>query len=299
MPPSADNIATFVEVVRKQSLSGAARRLGLPKSTVSRRLSRLEQELGAQLLHRNVRRITLTSAGKGFFEAVSGPVDALESALLELNQVSQAPRGVVRLTAPPDLGRMLLSSMLVAFLERYPEIQLELLFTNRMLDLVQEGVDLAVRAGRSTGQELIARKLCDSELHLAASPKQAALIEQPKQLEKVPFVLYGAPGRDQTIRLERATGKRAQSVELEVSGRVSVDDYAALAELVAKGEGVGLMPAIHVHAGVEAGRLVRVLPEWASRTAHVYLVSTGRRQPERVRLLSEFLREEFARVAHV
>ncbi len=298
MPHSADNIATFVEVVRKQSLSGAARKLELPKSTVSRRIARLEEELSTQLLHRNVRSITLTAAGRALFEAVSGPVDALERALVDLHQSSQEPRGSVRLTAPSDLGRMLLSPILVAFSERYPEIHLELIFTNRVLDLVQEGVDLAVRAGRLPGADLIARKVCESELHLAASPRRAADIEHPKQLEEMPFVLHGTPGRSQAIRLERE-GKRGESVTLEVHGRISVDDYASLAELVADGDGVSLMPAIHVRAGVLAGRLARVLPEWFARAAPVYLVSTGRRQPERVRLLAEFLRAELARVPHV
>jgi DNA-binding transcriptional LysR family regulator len=297
VPASADNIATFVEVVRQHSLSGAARKLGLPKSTVSRRLARLEQELRTQLLHRNVRSITLTAAGRAFFEAVSGPVDALETALVELSETSREPRGTVRLTAPADLGRMLLSPLLVAFLERYPEIALELHFTNRMVDLIREGVDLAVRAGKAPGEDLIARKLCESELQLAASPRMAATIDQPKQLEQAPFVLRIA-GRSQNIRLERA-GKRAQSAELTVTGRVSVDDYASLAELVAEGQGVGLMPAIHVQEGVKAGRLVRVLPDWFARTAPVYLVSTSRKQPERVRLLSEFLREEFEKLPHV
>jgi len=297
VPPSADNIATFVEVVRQQSLSGAARRLGLPKSTVSRRISRLEQDLRSQLLHRTVRSITLTAAGKAFFEAASGPIDALETALVELSQASREPRGTVRLTAPADLGRMLLTTLLVAFLERYPEIALELIFTNRMVDLVHEGVDLAVRAGKAPGQDLIARRLCDSELQLAANPGLAAGIEHPKQLEQLPFVLR-TPGRSATFRLERA-GKRNQSMELTVSGRVSVDDYASLLEWVAEGHGVGLMPAIHVREGVKAGSLVRVLPEWFARTAPVYLVSTSRRQPERVRLLAEFLREEFEKLPHV
>src|SRR5690242_10260912 len=116
MPPSADNIATFVEVVRHQSLSAAARSQNLPKSTVSRRLMRLEEELHAKLLHRDARRITLTAAGRRFYEAVSGAVDALESAVAQLEQQSLEPRGTVRLTAPSDLGRMVLSPMFVQFL---------------------------------------------------------------------------------------------------------------------------------------------------------------------------------------
>jgi DNA-binding transcriptional LysR family regulator len=299
--PSAENIGTFVEVVRQQSLSAAARRLELPKSTVSRRLLRLEQQLSTKLVHRQARRIALTPAGRRFYEAVYGAVDALDAAVTAAEQSSREPRGAVRLTAPPDLGRMVLAPMFVAFLERYPEITLELVLTNRMLDLAQEGVDLAVRAGRVLEPTLIARKLCTSELQLAASAAHAGSSSEddPRALAQRPFVLYRSAGRQQTIRLERGAGKRRQSLELEVSGRVSVDDYAALAELVAAGQGVGLLPSIHLQEGVQAGRLVRLLPEWASRSANIYLVYPSRQQPERARLLAEFLLSSFASIARV
>lgn len=302
MQPSTENIGTFVEVVRQQSLSAAARRLELPKSTVSRRLLRLEQQLRTKLLHRQARKVALTPAGRRFYEAVFGAVDALDAAVAAAEQSSREPRGVVRLTAPPDLGRMVLAPMFVAFLERYPEIALDLVLTNRVMDLAQEGVDLAVRAGRVLEPTLIARKLCTSELQLAASATKpgAALSADPRDLAQLPFVLYRSPGPKQTLRLERgAAGKRRQTLELEVSGRVSVDDYAALAELVSAGQGVGLMPSIHVQEGVQAGRLVRLLPEWSSRAAHVYVVYPTRQQPERARLLTEFLLSAFASVANV
>ena len=298
MSPSADNIATFVEVVRHQSLSAAARSQGLPKSTVSRRLMRLEEELHAKLLHRDARRITLTAAGRRFFEAVSPAVDALESAVAQLEQSSTEPRGTVRLTAPPDLGRMVLSPMFVRCLERHPDISLELTYTNRLVDLVQEGIDLAVRAGRVVRGDLIARKLCDSELQLAAGTRFVAPAEI-ESLAREPFVLYRTSGK-QTLRLERAApARRAKPLELTVSGRVSVDEYAAMAELVADGPFVGLMPAIHVQAGVRARRLVRIFPEWFAQSAHLYLVSATRQEPERVRLVREFLREAFGELGHV
>jgi DNA-binding transcriptional LysR family regulator len=298
---SADNIATFVEVVRQQSLSAAGRKLGLPKSTISRRLLRLEQELETRLLHRSTRSVMLTSAGRLFYESVFNAVDALDAAVTDLTHSSQEPRGTVRVTAPPDLGRMVMSPMFVAFMERYPDINLDLLFTNRMVDLVQEGVDLALRAGRVPHADLIARKLCDAELHLAESsngrPRSAA--QKIQSLEQEPFVLYRASGRTQSVRLERGVGKRRESVELRVAGRVNVDDYASLAEFVAQGQGLGLLPAVHLAEGVRAGRLQRVFPEWSSRAAHVYLVYASRQQPERVKLLAEFLREAFAAVPHV
>jgi DNA-binding transcriptional LysR family regulator len=302
VPKSADNIATFVEVVRQHSLSGAARTLGLPKSTVSRRLLRLEQELHNKLLYRDARKITLTPAGRGFYASVVTAVDALDAAVAALEQSSQAPRGAIRVTAPPDLGRMVLAPMFVAFLERYPEISLDVLFTNRFVELVDEGVDLAVRAGRMGKSDLIARKLCDSELQLAAGPKTAtrlAASTDVRSLEQETFVLNRAPSRSQVLKLERGAAKRARAIELKVTGRISVDDYAAMAELVAAGEGIGHMPAIHVREGVQAGRLVRLFPEWSSRSAHIYLVYAARQQPERVRLFTEFLLGAFANVSSV
>lgn len=302
VPKSADNIATFVEVVRQHSLSGAARALGLPKSTISRRLLRLEQELQNKLLLRDARKVTLTPAGRSFYASVATAVDTLDAAVAALEHSSQAPRGTIRVTAPPDLGRMVLAPMLVAFLERYPEISIDVMFTNRMVELLEEGLDVAVRAGRTVRSDLIARKVCESELQLAASPKTAARFERNadiRSLQQHPFVLHRAQGRSQTLRLERGAGKRTRTLELEVSGRISVDDYAAMAELVVAGEGVGHMPAIHVRDGVAAGRLVRVFPEWSSRTAHVNLVYAARQQPARVRLFTAFLIEAFAKVGSV
>ena len=300
--PGADSIATFVEVVRRSSLSAAARSLGLPKSTVSRRLQRLEQELHTKLLDRDPRRLTLTAAGRGFYESVVSAVDALDAAVASLERSSQEPRGLVRLTAPSDLGRMVLARTLVAFSERYPEIELDLIFTNRVVDLVQEKVDLAVRATRVTRGDLIARKLCESELQLAASPAGASKIDQSagiQLLEQRAFVLHRAEGLQQTLRLERGTGKSAKTALLRVSGRLNVDDFAALAELVCAGEGIGLLPAIHVQEGMRTGRLVRLFSDWAVRSSHVFLVSAARQQPARVRLLSRFLIDAFAEFGHV
>jgi DNA-binding transcriptional LysR family regulator len=197
---------------------------------------------------------------------------------------------------------MVIAPMLVAFTERYPEIAIDLALTNRFIDLVQEGTDLAVRAGRLVKGDLIARKLCDSELQLAASPKTAAQLKYAddlRSLQQQPFILYRAAGGKQTLKLERGAGKRSTSLELEVSGRITVDDYAALAELVAVGGAIGLMPRIHVRDGAEAGRLVRVFPEWSSRSAQIHLVYPTRQQPERSRLLTAFLIDAFSRVGHV
>ncbi|HEY6879115.1 MAG TPA: LysR substrate-binding domain-containing protein [Polyangiales bacterium] len=291
---STDNIATFVEVVRQKSLSAAARRLSLPKSTVSRRLVRLEQELATQLLHRDARKVALTAAGRRFYESVAAPVDALDAAVLSLAQNTSEPRGGIRVTAPPDLGRMLLAPMFVAFLEQHPEIELDLVLTNQVVDLVQEGVDLAVRAVRQLDGQLIARKLCPAELQLAARAG-TVLEDDPRTLLQRPFVLHG---RTRTLKLER-TGRARRVLEVHASGRLMVDDYATMAELVAAGAGLGLMPALHVREGERTGKLTRVLHDWSARAGHVYMVYPSRRLPERVRLLHDFLLAAFAKLGCV
>ena len=289
-----DNIATFVEVIRRRSLAAAARHLGVPKSTVSRRLARLEEQLDTKLVHRDARRVTATSEGSRFYESVVDAVDVLNTAVATIELNTTEPRGTIRVTAPGDLGRLLLIPHFVAFLERYPDISLDLLFTNRFVDLVQEGVDLALRAGRVTEPNLIARNLFPSDFRLAAHPDANIECADIAELEQYPFVLYRGRGRTQVLRLERGSGEHRESVELTVSGRVNVDDYDAMVELVAAGQGVGLMPEIHIAEGKRAGRLVPIFTGWSLPAPPVHLVCSTRQLPERVRLLIDYLSNAFA-----
>jgi DNA-binding transcriptional LysR family regulator len=289
MQPDRDNIATFVEVVRRDSLAAAARHLGVPKSTVSRRLTRLEEQLGTKLVHRDARRVAATPEGIRFYDSVVDAIDALDTAVATIAQSTTEPRGTIRVTTPSDLARMMLIAELVKFLKRYPDISIDLILTNRFVDLVQERVDLAVRAGTVTEPNLIARKLLPSHLQLAAHPNNDIECDEVTELEAHPFVLYRKRGQTQVLHLERGSGNDHESVELTVSGRVNVDDYTAMVELVAAGQGIGLMPSLHVAEGEKQGRLVRIFPEWTLPSMPVQLVYSTRQLPERVRLLVEFL----------
>ena len=291
MEADRDNIATFVEVIRRESLAAAARRLGLPKSTVSRRLARLEEQLGTQLVHRDARRVSATPEGMRFYDSVVDAVDALDLAVASLERSTTEPRGPIRVTTPSDLGRMLVIPELVKFLKRYPDITIDLVLTNRFVDLVQERVDLAIRAGTVTEPNLIARKLMPSDFQLAASVDNDIRCEDVTELEAYPFVLYKKRGQTQVLRLERGSGGDHESVELTVSGRFNVDDYTAMVELVAAGQGIGLMPALHVAEGERQGRLVRIFPEWTLPSMPIQLVYSTRQLPHRVRLLIELLTE--------
>ena len=289
MKADKDNIATFVEVIRRDSLAAAARHLGVPKSTVSRRLARLEEQLDTKLVHRDARRVTPTPDGTRFYDSVVDAIDVLDTAVATIEESTTKPRGTIRITAPSDLGRMLLLDELVRFLERYPDISLDLVFTNRFVDLIQERVDVAVRAGLVTEPNLIARKLLPSDFQLAAHVDNRIDCNDISELEGYPFVLYRKRGQTQVIRLEKGSGENHETVELTVSGRVNVDDYTAMVELVAAGQGIGLMPELHVAEGEKAGRLARIFPEWVLPAPPIHLVYSTRQLPERVRLLIDFL----------
>ncbi len=284
-----DNIATFVEVIRRNSLAAAARHLGVPRSTVSRRLVRLEEQLETKLVYRDARRVTPTSEGSRFYDSVVDAIDVLNTAVATIEENTTEPRGTIRVTAPSDLGRMLLIPRFVEFLERYPDISLDLVFTNRFVDLVQERVDLALRAGRVTDPNLIARKLLPSNFRLAATRDLHVACGDISGLEAFPFILYRKRGQTQVLRLEKGSGEDHETVELTVSGRVNVDDYTAMVELVAAGQGIGLMPELHLAEAEKAGRLVCIFPEWMLPSPPIHLVYSTRQLPERVRLLIDFL----------
>lgn len=224
-----------------------------------------------------------------FFDSVVGAIDELDAAVAGIEQSVTEPRGTIRITSPADLGRMLLSKPLSRFLDRYPEISLDLILTNRFVDLVHERVDLAVRAGAVTEPNLIARRLQPSSFQLVTHPGHDIDCHDVSELASYPFVLYRKRGATQILRLQRGDEKSPETVELEVSGRVSVDDYSVMVDLVAEGQGIGLMPRLHADEGRREGRLVHIFEEWVLPAMPVQLVYPTRQQPERVRLLIDFL----------
>lgn len=240
-------------------------------------------------MHRDARRVRTTTEGARFYESVVNPVDALDTAVAALEENTTEPKGTIRVTAPGDLARLLLVPVLSRFLEEYPEIALELVLTNRFVDLVQEGVDLAVRAGEVTEPGSIVRKLCRSDLKLAASPRLEVAVTDVREVAEIPFVLFRGHGRSQVLRLSRGGDGPPEIVEVTVRGRIQVDDYAAMSELVAAGQGLGLLPEIHLVEGVRSGRLVSVFSEWRVPAPAIQIVYSTRELPERVRLLVQYL----------
>ena len=293
--PDIGEIATFVRVVRHGTLAGAASELEVPKSTVSRRITRLEARLNVELLHRTPRSVLVTAEGKRLYDRVAGSVDTIELAARGALVDVDLPRGNLRITAPADFGRLVLIDELVSFAEAFPEITVDLELTDRFVDLVAEGFDLAVRAGRSpdttASKSLIGRRLTETTLQLTANPELAARVSCLEDLERVPFVLFRTQGMQHTLQLRNKSGRPR---EVAVQGRFVVHDYVSMAELVARGAGVGLMPAMHIERAVPPGRLVRVLPDLSATAGRIAVVYPSRRLPTRVRVLIDHLTHRLA-----
>jgi DNA-binding transcriptional LysR family regulator len=257
-----DAIAVFVKVVEAGSFSAAARLMKMPKTTVSAKVAALEKRLGVNLLQRTTRKLHVTEAGERYYEHCAKAVREIELGESALSSAKDRPTGLLRVTAPIDLGHTLLPRITRAYLEKYPETSVELLLSNRVFDLVGEGIDLAIRVGSLKDSSMIARRFFDLAMHLWTSPSYlASAVEprHPKDLAKHRFVGYAGM---KSVQLSKG---RAE-VEMPIHARLVVDDFEAIEAMLVLGEGIGLLPDFLAAEAVASGKLVPVLPDWKVQT---------------------------------
>ncbi len=259
-PLDLQDVTAFLAVVDTGSFTAAARRLGLAKSNVSRRVAHLEQQLGARLLERTTRRLRLTEVGETYHAHVTGAVQQLAEAARSVSQIQGEPRGRLRITAPADWNETM-GRMVAEFSARFPHIQVEVELTQRRVDLVAEGFDLALRAGKLEDSSLIARSVGEGTTHLYASP---AYLERrgepstPAALAEHAFVLFRARQGEQRLVLD---GPRGERDEVMVSGVLSALDFGFVRHALLHGAGIGPLPDSLGAQELAAGRLRLVLPE--------------------------------------
>jgi DNA-binding transcriptional LysR family regulator len=291
-----NRVAIFSRVVAEGSFTAAARALGLPKSSVSRSVALLEHDLGVRLLQRSTRALRLTDAGARLHDKASRALADLDEATAEASDREASASGVVRVTAPVDLGVAVLAPVVARFSRAHPSIRVELVLTARVVDLVGEGVDLALRVGVVQGAALVARLVAKIESGLYASRGYLAASGAPGKVEELgshACVLFRGAHGAATWALSGPSGVR----RVRVAGRLDVDDLSAARKCVLAGAGIGLLPAILVAREVERGRLVRVLPEHSAEATPLHLaVPTARLLPKRVALLRDLLLSELPRL---
>lgn len=262
-----NDVLTFARVVRTGSFTAAARELGVQKSSVSRRVSALEEHLGARLLQRTTRALRLTDEGRVFYDHCQRALAELEDAEEALGGMGARPRGLLRITAPLSFG--FLGPIVAEFLQRWPEVEVELICTDRVVDLVEEGFDVAIRAGKLPDSSLIARRVGSLPRFLVASPsylRRKRPPRQPTDLAAHECVSFGAR---RTPWLLQSGG---ESVEVAVSSRLLVNDFDLLRQTVVAGLGIGLLPEPDCAQALADGRLKRILPAWTGVETPIHAV---------------------------
>ena len=273
-----NEILVFTRVVQAGSFIAASRALGIPKSTVSRKVAELEDRLETRLLQRTSRKLSLTDAGRIFYDHGARIASELEIAERAVTSLKETPRGLLRVTAGPNATY--LSPIMRDYLKRYPEVRVELFTTTRQLDLVEERFDLGVRAGRLPDSSLIAKSLGEVAWFLAATPaylKRSGRPRSPEDLAKHDVLHFGSGSDRVTVRLQRGE----EHAEVELLPRLVTTEIDLLHTAVVGGIGLALLPAFQCAEDLRARRLERVLREWeAPRTpVHVVYPSTRHVSP--------------------
>jgi DNA-binding transcriptional LysR family regulator len=286
---------TFAHVVKLGSFSKAAGRLGSTPSVVSKHIAKLEQEVGAKLLQRSTRSLSLTEAGRAYHEHCARILDEVEAARDALAELHAVPRGVVRVTAGPAIVLRFIVPGLADFHRRYPEVRLEVEASNRVADFLHEGLDIAIRATSSPPSFLVAKKLARLTMVACASPAYLAERGAPKVPEDLPShdcltLAVGAKGM--AWRFRKGKHKREQPIEPLYRS----DSSEPIQLLARNGLGIALLPRFMADEDLESGRLLRVLPGWECEDASdLYAIyAPHRHMPPKIRAFVAFITAQFA-----
>lgn len=284
-----NDIVVFTKVVETKSFTGAAEQLGLPKSTVSRKLAQLEERLGVRLVQRTTRKLALTDIGEAYYERCSRIVADVAAAEQLVTDMQSTPRGRLRVTAPVDFSSAYLGEIIASFIANHREVNVEVEATDRVVDLIEEGFDLAVRFGPMPESTLIAVRLCGITGTLCAAPSYLARRGTPKLVEELDDhdrVLFTPGSRNQTWTLVNGEA----SYEFGRPAHFASNNFGAVRDVVLAGGGLAVLSDFMVAHDIKNGLLVHVLPEWSSRTNDVHAVYPARQNlPPRLSLFIEHL----------
>jgi DNA-binding transcriptional LysR family regulator len=269
----------FVQVIDSGSFTAAGRILGIPKSTVSDRVSELERRLGVSLLVRTTRKLRLTEIGANFFTQAKLGVGQLKRASEQASQSQMRPTGTLRITAPADLALHEFMRAVSKYRRKYPEVAVEFNFINREVDLIAEGYDIAIRGGELDDSTLIAKKLGSTHMILVASEsylKGAPPLRHPRDLDAHRILDMNDPSISKERRGLRTAGGKTAQVRISTKG-ISTNSFSAIKSLVSLGDGIALIPKALCKKELDQKKFIQVLPEWTTAEIHLYLVYPAQR----------------------
>lgn len=286
-----NDMALFVEVVKARSFRGAALTIGMPNSTLSRRIGVLEKAIGLRLLHRTTRQIELTEAGLIYFERCKRIVDEARLAHEQLGEMLAQPSGVLRASLPVDFAQIYMAPLVAEFSRLYRGISFELDITPRKVDLVTEPFDVAIRMGKQPDSTLIARQIASLPRYLYASPRYLELSGAPSHPAEL--------AQHDCLRMPSATTAEssawtlhdgAETVEVAVGGRFLLNSIGMVRRLAMLDLGIALMPEEIAADDLAKGQLCRVLLQWQATPVPVYAITETRLLPAKTQRFIEFLR---------
>lgn len=286
-----NDMALFVEVVKAKGFRSAADAMGVPNSTLSRRISALEKAIGLRLLHRTTRKIELTEAGQVYFERCKRIVDEARLAHEQLGEMLAQPSGVLRASLPVDFAVTYLAPLIAEFAGLYPGLTFDFDLTPRRVDLVSEPFDVAIRMGESESSQLIARKLASLTPYLYASPgylERSGEPKKPADLERHECLSMLKAG-SWTLQDSKRTATVA------VGGRFIANSVGMMRRLATLDMGLILMPEEVVADELASGKLRRVMPEWHGMPMPVYAITETRLLPAKTQRFIDFLQERLGR----
>ncbi|ERT55042.1 LysR family transcriptional regulator [Alcaligenes sp. RM2] len=290
------SLRVFREIVAAGSFAAAAQRLDMSAPMVSKHLANLEKQLGARLLHRSSRRLSLTELGQTYFDYCLQALDTLERGQQALSGSEHQPQGVLRVTAPVWFANRKVAQLLQDYQTRYPEVTLDMSLSNHKVDLVAEGFDLALRVMREPAPHQIARLICPTPFHLVASPEFVAQHGMPRNCAEVMRLPAISPSYLQQPSFEFLGPDGPESLRLNPfmrSDNTNLTYYSALG-----GAGLAYLPEWLVMDDLESGRLVRLLPDYTEELQQLHAVYASRRYlTPKVRSFIDFLLEELAEPA--
>jgi len=289
------DIEILVRVTQTGSYTQAARDLGISKSYASKQIRALEERLGVRLLHRTTRTVSPTDAGRAFVERCASVLDELEAAERAVSALQDSPRGLLRLSAPVSFGTRFIAPAIAAFMRDYPDLSVVADLSDRRVDLIDEGYDLAIRIGRLEDSTYLARKLAPVRGCLVASPDWVSangVPESPEALRDLPCLVYSLQASPAHWALARDGG--GEPTRVRVVPRLLSNNGDALLDAALAGVGIAALPDFFVGELIREGRLVWLLPRWQSLLyAGVWAVHpAGRFVPAKVRLLVDHLAEQ-------
>lgn len=286
-----EDIRAFCAVIELGTITAAAHRLGETKGGLSRRVSRLERRLGTVLLARTPRTVTATGEGMAFYAKARDALVLLEDAAEAARQSRAIPRGHLRVTAPHDLGLDVLPPLVTGFHAEHPQITVELLLSDSIMDLAANRIDLALRAtsGSLPDMGYRATELIRFRIALYAAPGYLAARSAPQSPDDLEA--HDIVATRGAMKLE-LSGQRGRRIDVFTKPVMQVSDYAGVHRLLLAGAGIGTIPDIVAARSLVDGRLVPVLSTWTVARARLYAISVaGREAPARVRVFREFMRE--------